>query len=383
MPINRYLLHPIRELARQGQLSGILLICATVVSMTLSNGDLASSWLKLWDMEIGVSFLHKSVLHWINDGLMVIFFLLVGLEIKRELAEGELSSVKQAVLPAFAAIGGMLVPAAIYISFNAGSPETRGGWAIPTATDIAFSLGVLSLLGKRVPISLKIFLTALAIIDDLGAILIIALFYTASLDLTMLLAAAGVFAVMVAFNRFGLKNLAFYLFPALFLWYFVLKSGIHPTIAGVLTAFVIPLESGKDFEHRLFRPVNYLILPLFALANTAIPLSVGNLSGLFTPLALGVILGLFVGKPLGIVFFSYLPSWFRIAERPDGIGFKQIAGLGFTAGIGFTMSIFIASLSFPENEMLNLSKLAIIIGSVLAALTGLIILSTSPKSQEE
>jgi NhaA family Na+:H+ antiporter len=334
-------------------------------------------------MEIGVSFLHKSFLHWINDGLMVIFFLLVGLEIKRELAEGELSSVKQAVLPAFAAIGGMVVPAVIYISINAGSPETQGGWAIPTATDIAFSLGVLSLLGKRVPISLKIFLTALAIIDDLGAILIIALFYTASLDLTMLLAAAGVFAVMVAFNRFGLKNLAFYLFPALFLWYFVLKSGIHPTIAGVLTAFVIPLESGKDFEHRLFRPVNYLILPLFALANTAIPLSVGNLSGLFTPLALGVILGLFVGKPLGIVFFSYLPSWFRIAERPDGIGFKQIAGLGFTAGIGFTMSIFIASLSFPENEMLNLSKLAIIIGSVLAALTGLIILSTSPKSQEE
>lgn len=381
MPIRKYFLSPITELARQGKLAGILLICATVLSMLLSNTGFATSWLGFWHLEIGVSFLHKSVLHWINDGLMVIFFLMVGLEIKREMAEGELSSVKQAILPAFAAFGGMVVPAVIFAIVHVNSPETRQGWAIPTATDIAFSLGVLSLLGKRVPLSLKVFLTALAIIDDLGAILIIAFFYSSSLDLVMLLIAAATFGLMMVLNRAGFNNLGFYVIPAILLWYFVLKSGIHPTIAGVLTALAIPLKTGVGLEHRLFRPVNYLILPLFALANTAIPLAFDPEAGFTSPLAIGIMLGLFAGKPLGIVLFSYLPRWLRLSEGPQWISLKQLTGLGFTAGIGFTMSIFIASLSFPEDVALNLSKLAIIAGSLLAAITGLIILSVSPKPE--
>jgi NhaA family Na+:H+ antiporter len=376
MPLRKYLISPIKELARQGQLAGIMLISATVLSMFLSNGDFASSWLRLWDTEVGFSFLHKSVQHWINDGLMVIFFLLVGLEIKRELADGELSSVKQAILPAFAALGGMIVPAIIFVIANLNSPETMQGWAIPTATDIAFSLGILSLLGKRVPLSLKVFLTALAIIDDLGAILIIAFFYSSPLDLTMILIAAGIFGLMVAFNRYGLKDLTFYIVPGVFLWYFVMKSGVHPTIAGVLTAVAIPLETGEALEHRLFRPVNYFILPLFALANTAIPLFFNNGSFFLTPLSIGIILGLFLGKPAGIVLCSYLPKWMKLSEGPAGIGLKHLIGLGFTAGVGFTMSIFISSLSFPDSDTLNLSKLAIICGSIISGMTGLIILST-------
>jgi Na+:H+ antiporter, NhaA family len=382
MPISKLILSPIRELSRQGKLAGILLIAATGLSMLLSNGDYASSWLRLWDAEVGFSFLHKSTLHWINDGLMVVFFLLVGLEIKREMADGELSTVKQSILPAFAAVGGMVVPAVIFLAANLNSPETMSGWAIPTATDIAFSLGILSLLGKRVPLSLKIFLTALAIIDDLGAILIIAIVYSSSVKISMLLAAAGVFGLMLLFNRLRLKNIAFYLGPGVLLWYFILKSGVHPTIAGVLTALAIPLETGNDLEHRLFRPVNYMILPLFALANTAIPLSIDISASFLTPLSIGIVIGLFIGKPLGIVLFSYLPKWFRLSDGPSVIGLKQIVGLGFTAGIGFTMSIFIASLSFPEEDLLNLSKLAIIAGSVLSAITGLMILSTSKKTEE-
>ena len=381
MPIRKYLLSPITDLARQGRLAGILLICATAISMALSNSDLATTWIGIWDLEIGLPVFHKSVLHWINDGLMVIFFLMVGLEIKREVAEGELSSVKQAILPAFAAFGGMVVPALIFAVVHMNSPETRQGWAIPTATDIAFSLGVLSLLGKRVPLSLKVFLTALAIIDDLGAILIIAFFYSSSLDLVMLLIAAAIFGLMMGLNRAGLKNLSFYLIPAILLWYVVLKSGVHPTIAGVLTALAIPLETGAGLEHRLLKPVNYLILPLFALANTAIPLAFDPATGIVTPLAIGIILGLFAGKPLGIVFFSYLPKWLRLSDGPQGISVKQLTGLGFTAGIGFTMSIFIASLSFPDDVSLNLAKLAIIAGSVLAAVTGLVILTLSPKPE--
>jgi NhaA family Na+:H+ antiporter len=380
MPLKKYLVNPILELSRQGKLSGMLLIVATVLSILLANGGHSATWLRIWDTEIGYSVLHKSVLHWINDGLMVIFFLLVGLEIKREMADGELSSVKQAIMPAFAALGGMIVPAVIFVIATINSPETRQGWAIPTATDIAFSLGILSLLGKRVPLSLKVFLTALAIIDDLGAILIIAFFYSSQIDLTMILIAAGIFGLMIAFNRYGLKNLIFYLVPGVFLWFFVLKSGIHPTIAGVLTAVAIPLETGEGLEHRLSRPVNYFILPLFALANTAIPLTFDSGAGFLTPLSIGIILGLFLGKPVGIVLFSYLPKWMKLSGGAAGISLKHLVGLGFTAGIGFTMSIFISSLSFPENEMLNLSKLAIIAGSLIAAVTGLIILAAGPKT---
>lgn len=383
MTLNKLFLDPIRELARQGKLTGVMLIAATVLSLLLSNGERAGTWLGLWDTEIGFSFLHKSILHWINDGLMVIFFLLVGLEIKREMTGGELATVRQAILPAFAALGGILFPAAIYAVLHVGSPETLQGWAIPTATDIAFSLGILSLLGKRVPFALKVFLTALAIIDDLGAILIIAIFYTSAIHLIMLLAGAIIFIIMLAFNRFGMKHLAFYLVPGLLLWYFILKSGVHPTIAGVLTAFAIPSSSAEDLEHGLTRPVNYMILPLFALANTAIPLSFDLGNQIFSPLSLGIILGLFLGKPAGILLFSYLPRWLNISEGPSGFTFKHILGMGFTAGIGFTMSIFISSLSFEHPNDANLSKLAIIAGSVLAATAGLVILSRSPKTESE
>lgn len=383
MPVKKYLLNPITDLARQGKLTGILLICGTIISMMLSNSDHSSSWLSLWDKEVDLPFLQKTVLWWINDGLMVAFFLLVGLEIKRELADGELSSVHQAMLPAFAALGGMLFPAIIFLTINFYSPTTRPGWAIPTATDIAFSLGILSLLGKRVPLSLKVFLTALAIIDDLGAILIIAFYYSSTVNLLMILLAAGTFGFMLLLNKYGMKNLVFYLVPGVVLWYFVLQSGVHPTIAGVLTAIAIPVESGGTLEHRLSRPVNYFILPLFALANTAIPLSFDLGIDILTPLSVGIILGLFLGKPVGIVLFANLPRWLRFSKGPSSIGLKQLIGLGFTAGIGFTMSIFISALSFPDSEHLNLAKLAIIAGSVLAAVAGLLILGTLPAYSEK
>jgi Na+:H+ antiporter, NhaA family len=381
MPIRKYFLSPIRELAQQGKLTGILLICCTIISMWLSNSDFSASWLGLWEREIGFPVLHKSILWWVNDALMVVFFLLVGMEIKRELAEGELSSVQQAMLPAFAALGGMLFPAVIFLVSNMNSPETRSGWAIPTATDIAFSLGILSLLGKRVPLALKVFLTALAIIDDLGAILIIAFFYSSSINLFMLLLATVTFGAMLLLNKFGIKNLLFYLLPGVLLWIFIMRSGIHPTIAGVLTAIAIPVASARNFEHRLLRPVNFFILPVFALANTAITLSFSNGSDILTPMSLGIIFGLFIGKPLGIVLFSYLPGRLKLSGASPQFSLKNLVGLGFTAGIGFTMSIFISALSFPDSEHLNLSKLAIIAGSVIAATTGLIILSSGKGSK--
>ncbi len=383
MPIKRYLLNPLLELSRQGRLAGVMLITATVLSMLLSNGVKADQYLKLWETEIGFSFLHKSLLHWINDGLMVIFFLMVGLEIKRELVKGELSSVKQAILPVFAAAGGMLLPGIIYVLVNARSGHYLHGWAIPTATDIAFSLGIISLLGKRVPVSVKIFLAALAIIDDLGAILIIAFFYAQGLHLGMLAAGLGVFALMLLMNRLKLVDVRWYLVPGLFLWYFILKSGIHPTIAGVLAAFAIPLESGECLEEELTRPVNYMILPLFALANTAIPLSMDMATAIFSTLSIGIILGLFIGKPVGIALFSYLPRWLRLSEGPANLNFKLVLGMGFTAGIGFTMSIFISGLAFTDPEMVNIAKLAIIAGSILAAITGLIILAGNPVPSED
>jgi Na+:H+ antiporter, NhaA family len=378
MPINKYLLNPVKVLAEQGKLSGILLICATAISMLLSNSERAQSYLSLWETEIGFDFLHHSLLLWVNDGFMVIFFLFVGLEIKREMISGELSSFKQSILPVIAAAGGVVAPSLIYFAFNSGLPETIHGWAIPSATDIAFSLGILSLLGNRIPVSWKIFLMALAIIDDLVAILIIAIFYSASLNFIMLGAAAGIFIVMMVMNRMNVLSLMAYLIPGLLLWYFIMQSGIHPTIAGVLAAFAIPLVSGIQLEHSLTRPVNYAILPLFALANTAIPLSFSSMEGFLTPLSLGIILGLFVGKPLGILLSCYLMKISGLAKWPSGANWKQITGIGFTAGIGFTMSIFIASLSFTDYHLTNQAKLAIIAGSLFSAIAGMIILYLNP-----
>ena len=374
MVFRKHLVNPIKELAENGKLTGIMLITATFLSLLMSNSDYGISYLKIWNTEIGFSFLHKSLLHWINDGLMVVFFFLVGLEIKRELVEGELSTRKQAVLPVVAAFGGILLPALIFFLFNRNSSEAIRGWAIPTATDIAFSLGILSLLGKRVPFALKIFLTALAIIDDLGAILIIAIFYTNQLHFNMIIFAAFVLIILIIMNKMKVKHLFFFLVPGVALWYFILESGIHPTVAGVLLAFTIPLDLIVDLEHRLNKPVNYLILPLFALANTAMPVSFGQTGNLIAPLSLGIIFGLFIGKPAGIFLASFIAVKSKFASLPADINWKQIFGLGMTAGIGFTMSIFIASISFETESALNLAKLAILAGSFFSAVAGIVIL---------
>ncbi len=377
MAIRKYVIDPFRELSETGKLSGILLICATILSISLSNSEFGLTYLDLWQQQIGFSFLSKSIEHWINDGLMVIFFFLVGLEIKRELIVGELSNRRQALLPVLAAIGGIVTPALIYILFNMRSPENVHGWAIPTATDIAFSLAILSLLGNRVPLSLKIFLTALAIIDDLGAILIIAVFYTSTLQINYLLIAMVILAGLLIMNRMHVQYISLYLLTGVVLWYFILKSGIHPTIAGVLLAMLIPQKLSGDTEHQLHKPVNYVILPLFALANTAIPLDMHSMGMAFSDISLGIVCGLVFGKPIGILLFSYLSVKFQVAELPARSSWKMMAGIGFVAGIGFTMSIFIASLSFHNADSLNIAKLAIISGSIFSAVAGYIILLRS------
>ncbi len=370
MKVKNLITDPIRDLAESGKLAGLLLIVATVLSISLANSGRAESYLSIWHMEIGFDFLHESVLHWINDGLMAIFFFLIGLEIKRELQEGELAEKEKAILPVLAALGGMIFPAIIFFLFNSGSAEHLNGWAIPTATDIAFSLGILSLLGKRAPLSLKIFLTALAIIDDLGAIVIIATFYTHNLHFGMLGIALLFVLVLFALNRFKVKYLFMYLIPAIGLWYFILRSGVHPTIAGVVAAMFIPKKMAHKLEISLHRPVNYYILPLFALANTAIPM-VFDSSSLFNGLTAGIIFGLLIGKPLGITLFSWIGVKMKISALPAGTNWKQLAGTGLLAGIGFTMSIFIAGLSYKEPAILDVSKLSILAGSTLSALCGM------------
>ena len=323
-------------------------------------------WLIYWVFPRGMT-----VEKLINDGLMVIFFFAVGLEIKREVMRGELSSWRQAMLPASAALGGAIVPASLFLLFNWGTLG-EDGWAIPTATDIAFSLGMLSLLGDRVPFALKVFLTALAVIDDLIAVLIIALFYTQDIHLDMLLYAGGVLVVLVLLNVFKVWKVLPYLLLGVVLWFFVLKSGVHATIAGVLLAMTIPLHKVDDLEHALYKPVSYGIMPIFALANTAIilPADVGHL--LFSPLSFGIIAGLFLGKPLGIVVFSWLVVKSGLVELPFGLRWRHVFGLGFTAGIGFTMSIFITSLSFADLLLQNTAKLAILVGTVLSGVVGLL-----------
>lgn len=370
----KQLFNPIRELAENGKLSGLLLILATVISLLFSNSSNASNYLRIWESEIGPDFLSKSILHWINDGLMPVFFLLVGFEIKRELRSGELSGLRQAILPGAAALGGVIVPALIYVIFHSNHPETLHGWAIPTATDIPFSLGLLALLGSRVPFSLKIFLTALAIIDDLAAILIIALFYSSGLVPMMLLLSGVVFLALMALNFFKVRFLFPYLILGAFLWYFILKSGIHPTISGVILAFCIPVSLAEKLEEKLTRLVYYFILPLFALANTAIPLSFDISSRFLSPLSLGIIFGLWLGKPVGIIVVTYVMVKLKIGEMLKGVNWKQMTGLGMLAGIGFTMSIFIASLSFPDGINSDIAKLAVIGGSLLSSLSGLFLL---------
>jgi len=377
MPLRR-VLRPIRELSESGKLAGLLLILATLASLLLSNSRFGPQYLTLWEQHFGHGVLYRSVAHWINDGLMTVFFFSVGLEIKREVLEGELAEPRQALLPALAAIGGVALPALIHLAFTHGTPAASG-WAIPTATDIAFSLGILSLLGNRVPPSLRIFLTALAIIDDLLAVLIIAVFYSGQLHWAYLGSAAGIFLVLMLLNRLRVRQLTPYLVLGLGLWFCVLQSGIHATVAGVLLALSIPLRRVAVLEHLLQRPVSYVLLPLFALCNTAIVLS-GGAAGLSSALTLGVASGLLLGKPVGIVGVVAVLVRLGWARLPEGVSWPQMLGLGFTAGIGFTMAIFIATLSFADPLAVDAAKLAVLLGSLLAALVGAIILWYSKTS---
>lgn len=369
--------------------SGILLILCVFLSLIVANTSSAEGFQNFLDTKIGTEIFHLnySLSVWINDGLMAIFFLLVGLEIKRELVEGELSDIKKASLPIFAAIGGMLIPALIFIAFNH-STDYKNGWAIPMATDIAFSLAIISLLGKSVPNSLKIFLSALAIVDDLGAIIVIALFYTDSIDWLSLGVCGGITLLLIILNKLKVTKIIFYLVPGLFLWYFMHHSGIHATIAGVILAFTIPTNVSdteisplEKLEEQLHIPVSFFIMPIFALANTNITFQAEVLGHFVSPLSLGIIFGLFAGKVLGINLFSFLAIRFKLGELPAFSAWKEMIGVGFLAGIGFTMSIFISLLAFPGNiENQDISKISILFASVLSGIVGFIILKTKKKS---
>lgn len=368
---------------------GIILFICVVVSLALANSPLGPSFERLLNTSLGFEtgsvHLKYSAALWINDGLMAIFFLLVGLEIKRELVSGELSTPRQALLPILCAFGGAIVPAGIYLFVNQGT-ETASGWGIPMATDIAFALAVVAMLGKRVPLSLKIFLAALAIVDDLLAILVIAVFYSAELHTAYLIYAFAILILLIIFNRTGVKSLAFYLIPGLFIWYFIHHSGIHATIAGVLTAMTIPLAiKGKGeppllkLEHALTTPVNFLIVPLFAFANTAIRFEDGMLEGLVSPLGIGIILGLMLGKPVGIFLMTKLAILLRIGSMPKDASWIQIIGIGLLAGIGFTMSIFIALLSFSDIQLIVEAKFSILVASLLSGGIGYVLLNRTAK----
>jgi NhaA family Na+:H+ antiporter len=363
---------------------GFILIACTLVSLLLANSIIGSSYQHLWHYEIAT----KPIEFWVNDLLMTVFFLLVGLEIEREIYIGELAQLKKSMLPVFAAIGGMLVPAGIHYALNAGQ-LTQQGIGIPMATDIAFSLGVLSLLGRRVPASAKIFLTALAIIDDLGAIIIIALFYSHGFSFTWLSLAAGLFIVLIIFNRLKIHRVWVYLLIGAVMWYCFYRSGIHATISGVLLAFAIPFGSGNEaspsyrLQHRLHNPVAFFILPLFAIVNTAIAIPDSWFSDLLQANSLGIMLGLIAGKPLGILIFSILAVSLGICTLPVDLKKRHLLSLGLLAGIGFTMSIFIAMLAFDEQALVDTSKIAIMVGSLIAGILGLLMLGTTlPKRSD-
>jgi NhaA family Na+:H+ antiporter len=374
-----------RDFFKSTSAGGILLLICVAISLLIANSPIATNFQEFLDKEIGFTStsleLHYPIIIWINDGLMAIFFLLVGLEIKREIVEGELSSVRKASLPVLAAIGGVAVPALIYTVFNHGE-TTAGGWGIPMATDIAFALGILSLLGKGVPTGLKIFLAALAIVDDLMAILVIAIFYSEELQLTYLMYGLALFALQILFNRLGFKNIFFYIVPGIIMWYFIHHSGIHATIAGVLTALTLPTTADavesplEKLEHALTKPVNFLIMPLFAIANTNITFESGMVSGLAGNLGLGIVLGLFIGKPIGIFTMSWLSVKLNLAQLPVRTNWRHVFGLGLLGGIGFTMSIFIALLSFEDIALQTEAKFAVLVASIIAGISGFLLLKS-------
>lgn len=384
MPLNA-----IREFLKLEASAGIVLVLAAVVALLLANSPLAPVYDLLLDLpvavQVGSFVLAKPLLLWINDGLMAIFFLLVGLEIKREVLEGELASLRVAVLPGLAAVGGMAVPAAIYVALNAAHPENLAGWAIPTATDIAFALGVLALLGSRVPLGIKVFLTALAIIDDLGAIIIIAAFYTTDLSAEALAVAGFALAGLLVLNRLGVTHKAAYILLGVMLWVSVLKSGVHATLAGVALALTIPLRTVDDegrsplrhLEHMLHPWVAFGVVPLFAFANAGVSFAGMTVGALFHPVSLGIAAGLFVGKQVGVLGATWLAVRMGFGSLPEGASWVHVYGAALLAGIGFTMSLFIAALAFPA-EMAAATRIGVLTGSLISAFAGYFLLRYAP-----
>lgn len=427
-PQRRRLLQPIVQFIQAEASSGILLMAAAVIALIWANSPWAVSYTQLWQAKLTVAIgtfeISKAAILWINDGLMAVFFLLVGLEIKRELLLGQLSSFRQAALPVAAAIGGMVVPALLFLVFNPSGPAARG-WGIPMATDIAFALGILALLGPRIPVGLKVFLAALAIVDDLGAVLVIALFYTSEINVAALLGAVGVFAILLIFNRLGVRKPTPYALAGLALWVLFLKSGVHATIAGVLLAMTIPtrvflnardyaeqvrtvideFEASGEFgehvlmsearttaieeieraseeaqmplerlEHSLHPWVSYFIMPIFALANAGIPLGAGVEQAMGSPIAWGVFAGLVIGKPIGIFAMSWIAVKTNLAALPKGVGWRHIAGVGMLGGVGFTMALFIAELALTTPEKLVVAKMGIMAASLVAGVIGFLLL---------
>lgn len=368
-------------------MGGILLIIAAALAMIMANNDTAYSFYQAFlampvQIQLGSLNINKDMLHWINEAFMASFFLYVGLEVKKELVYGSLSNLRQAALPVFAALGGIFIPVIIFLAFSQNNLDIREGWAISIATDIAFALGILALLGKRVPAALKVFLMALAIIDDLGAIVIIAVFYTSDLSVLSLSIASSSIAALILLNRLGVRRLDVYLVVGAILWSAVLKSGVHATLAGAVIGLCIPLKEENKFspakalEHTLQPWVAFVILPLFAFGNAGVAISSVSLQELveYSALPLGIALGLFVGKPLGVILFCWAAIKLKLASLPNGVNFKQIAAVGVLCGIGFTMSIFIATLAFDDQSLIDLAKIGILSASLISAISGYLLL---------
>ena len=388
------MLKQIQKFLKLEAASGILLLVSALLAMIFANTDLNQLYFSFLQTEVAIKFgafsIDKPLLMWVNDGFMAVFFILVGMEVKRELFEGSLSSYQKAIFPAVAALGGMIVPALVYLFINQNSPEYQQGWAIPMATDIAFALGIVALLSKQVPPALKVFLLALAIIDDLGAIIVIALFFSHEMSMQALTIASLAIIVLVAMNRYKVTGLINYAIIGTILWASVLKSGVHATLAGVIIGFCIPLR-GKNgeaplhhLEHALAPWCSFAILPLFAFSNAGVSLEGMSLDKLASPLPLGVALGLIIGKPVGVFLFSYVSVLLGIAKLPEGINFKQIFAIAVLCGIGFTMSMFIAGLAFGEGDasedVLALARLGILMGTFVSAIIGYFLLKLTTKS---
>ncbi|MAM40072.1 MAG: Na+/H+ antiporter NhaA [Erythrobacter sp.] len=377
----------LRDFLQKESAGGIVLIFAAALALAVANSPLAANYVSLLDIPVVFAIdsfvIDKPLLLWINDGLMAVFFFLVGLEVKREVLEGQLSSWGKASLPLVAALGGMVLPALVFIGFNLGTPDNIQGWAIPAATDIAFALGILSLLGPRVPVALKALLLAIAVIDDIGAIAIIALFYSGEIDTGMLAAAAMVFIVMLALGRAKVASTIPYVLLAILMWAFVLKSGVHATLAGVAAALTIPLDRSSDhgplerMEHALHPWVAFLVIPVFGFANAGVTLVGLEPSALLDPLPLGIALGLLIGKQAGIFGFAWLAVKMKLASLPDEVNWRQIHALSLLAAIGFTMSLFIGNLAFATAGQIDAVKLGVLAGSTVAALTGYFLLKSA------